>query len=262
MKLLRAVGLAVAFLALASEARALQTVQEVTACMRSNLPSRSSVQRVSLRHIDREGGDRVLEAKIFWKHSEQGQSNVRIQVEAPPDDRGSSYLLREHDSGDPEMFICSPEFGRWRRIHPSGASGPLFGTTISYQDVQHLQTIAEGSNSERLADSEIGDRAVSIVSVTSEPGSASSYERVVYFVDLERCVPMKVEFYATGGVLEKRLIADPEKITQEGQGWLVRRLTFEDLVSETRTELNVDEIEVEAKISDRMFANSGPCTRR
>jgi hypothetical protein len=97
----------------AAGASAFDTVQQVEACLRDNLPSQTSVQTVSLRHVDRTGSKRTLEAKIFWKRSPEGLSRIRIGIEAPPDDRGSAYLLREVESGDPEGPSDPPKRSLW-----------------------------------------------------------------------------------------------------------------------------------------------------
>jgi hypothetical protein len=243
-------------------APAAEGVAELEACMRANLPALSSVQTVALRHVDRTGGERTLEAEIFWKRTVEGLSRVRIQVHAPVDDRGSAYLLRENATGDPEMFVYLPEVGKPRRIHPSGASGSLFGTDFTYEDVGRMQDLGGGGGSERLPDSTLGDARVAVVAVTLAPEAASSYSRIVYQVDAERCVPLRVEFHDAGGALAKRLVADPAKITREGRGWLVRAVVLEDLQNETKTELVVREIDVEADVPDRLFSSADLARRR
>jgi len=229
--------------------------------MRANLPALSSVQTVSLRHVDRTGGERTLEAKIFWKRAE-GLSRVRIQVHAPPDDRGSAYLLRENATGDPEMFVYLPELDKSRRIHPSGASGALFGTDFSYEDVGRIQDLGPDVRAELLPEASLGDIRVAVVAVTVPPEGGSSYSRIVYSVDAERCVPLLIEFHDAGGALLKRLTADPAKVTREGRGWLVRSVSLEDLKNETRTDLVVEDIEVEAKLSESLFSQADLARRR
>jgi hypothetical protein len=246
----------------AAGASAFDTVQQVEACLRDNLPSQTSVQTVSLRHVDRTGSKRTLEAKIFWKRSPEGLSRIRIGIEAPPDDRGSAYLLREVESGDPEMFVYLPEIGRVRRIHPSGASGSLFGLDFSYEDVGHMQDVSGGAQSEMLDGSTLDGIAVSVVRVTPAPEESSSYGRIVYFIDKERCVPLKIEFYEVGGELQKVLTADPDAITREGNGWLVRSLAIKDLLNGTQTQLRVGEIQLDVELSDRLFSQGDLPRRR
>ncbi len=238
------------------------SVAELEACMRAKLPALSSVQTVSLRHVDRTGGERTIEAAIFWKRNDEGLSRVRIQVYAPADDRGSAYLLIEPAKGDPEMFVYLPEIGRPRRIHPNAASGSLFGTNFNYADVGRIQDIADGTATERLPDEKLGDTSAAVVAAKLPPGAGFSYTRIVYWVDAERCVPLKIEFQDAAGAVQRRLVADPKQITKEGRGWLVRALALEDLRDQTRTELLVLEIEVEAEIKDSIFTAPDLSRRR
>jgi outer membrane lipoprotein-sorting protein len=253
----RASAAALLAVAVPIAAAAAEGVAEIETCMRANLPSSSSVQIVRLDHVDHSGSTAdTKETKIFWKRTPEGLSRVRIQVNSPAKDRGSAYLLRENATGESEVFVYLPEIGKPRRIPPTGFSGTLFGTSFSYEDVKRIQELGGGSASERLPDATVGDVRATVVAVSLSPESTSAYRRLVYYVDAERCVPLKIEFFDRDGELCKRLVADPEQITREGKGWLVRSLVLEDLRDESRTELVVEEIEVDAKIRDSVFSHT------
>jgi hypothetical protein len=248
-------SLAALALCLGDSARS-QTVDEIEACFRANMPERTSVQTIKLRSTDRAGGERTLEAKLYWKRTPEGLSRTLIEIEAPPADRGSAYLWLEREEGE-DMFVYLPELQRVRRIHPRTAAGSLFGTDFSYDDVQRMQTIsAEQAPAERLPDVTLEGREVWVVQ--SFPVGTEllppRYEKIVYFVDRESCIPLKIELYGVGAQLEKVAQVDPRSIAREGKGWMARSVSMRDLRNGTESQIIVEKIELDAKVSDRVFS--------
>ena len=233
-----------------------QGVDEIEACLRSNMPETTAVQTIKLRSVDRSGGKRTLGAKLYWKRTPEGYSRTLIEVESPPSDSGSTYLWLERKGGE-DMFIYLPELQRVRRIHPRTASGSLFGTDFSYEDVQHLQRISpERASVERLPDATLEGREVSVVrSVpTGTEEAPPRYESIVYFVDRESCLPLKIELYGANATLQKVARADPTSITQEGKGWVARSVSIRDLENETESEIIIEKIELDADVHDKVFS--------
>jgi hypothetical protein len=211
---------------------------------------------VKLRSTDRAGGKRTLEAKLYWKRTSEGFSRTLIEIESPQSDRGSAYLWLEREESE-DMFVYLPELQRVRRIHPRTASGSLFGTDFSYEDVQHLQRISqERVSAERLPDATLEGREVAVLRSfpAGEKDSPLRYESIVYFVDRDSCIPLKIEFYGAKATLSKVARADPDSISREGKGWVARSVSIRDLANETLSELVVEKIEIDAEVPDKVFS--------
>lgn len=244
-----AASLAVASLAPAALAADLG---EIDACIERNVPGTTSVQSLAITAVDRMGSERKLAAKHTWKRMSDGTSRNLIEVEAPPEVRGSAYLIVERKDGE-DVFSYLPELGKVRRLQARTISGSLFGTDFSYEDFRHLQSMASSSGRERLADAEVEGRPVYVLEVIPGADSGSDYERIVAFVDRETCVPVRMEFHAPGGSLRKMLTADPASLSREGRGWVARSVAIRDLAQETETRLEIRAIEVDADVPDRLF---------
>ena len=106
----------------------------------------------------------------------------------------------------------------------------------------------------RAPDAVIGSREVYVVEATPAPDSNSAYERIVTFVDKETCVALVTSSYEPGGKLRKRLEADPDEITREKEIWVSRKQTIEDMRDQTRTELLIEQIDVDAEIHRKIFS--------
>jgi outer membrane lipoprotein-sorting protein len=229
-----------------------EDVEEIDACMRKNFPERTSKQTVDLVSTDRTGTSRTLKAEIHWRQSEENLARTLIEVEAPPTDRGSRYLWREEKEHD-NTWVCLPELGRVRRIHPSSGDGALFGSDLSYEDVQHLQRISKETTSKRLPDTTIGERTAYVVRADMVVTEESAYHHIVYSIDKESCLPLQIEFFDEPENRRKLLKSDPASFSRQGEGWVARSLTIEDLADGTVSTLEVEEIDVDAEVPDRLF---------
>lgn len=238
---------------MAASDSATQGVAEVESCVNRNFPKKTSVQTVQFRSVDRTGNKRSIDAKLYWKRFPDGLSGTLIEIEAPPDVRGSAYLIREREHGE-DTFVYLPEQRRVRRISSKALSGSLFGTDFTYEDFRNLQKLAGKLDAKRLADAQVGQRAVFVLEAVLPPEGGSAYERVVFSVDQGTCVPLKIESYEPGDRLRKVLTADPEAVSRESNVWVARSLTLQDLRDQTRTRLVVEKVEIDVDLSDRLFS--------
>jgi hypothetical protein len=123
-------------------------VEEVQRCMERNLPERTARQKVVFERRDRAGNERRIDTTVWWKRDAQDRSRMLALVEAPPDERGTGFLMIEGESGT-ELFSYLPELGRVRRVTSRSASSFL-GTDLSFEDLEELQTVASRARVERL----------------------------------------------------------------------------------------------------------------
>jgi len=241
-----------AVLLLATPASALETAEEIRACVRDNLPKRTSVQTIELESLDRAGGRRTMVARLHWKRFADGRYRLRIRVEMPPDLRGSTYLVIEKDGND-DMFMYLPATHRVRRITSGMISDSLWGTDFGYEDIKHLQGIAAEGAVERLPDTFMEDQPVYVLSTVPASNAESSYSKIVSYIERKSCLAIRTEFYERGDVPRKLLLADVARVTHEESRWLARSVEMRDLRSETRSQLRVIETRDDVKIPDRTF---------
>jgi hypothetical protein len=229
-------------------------VDEIADCVKENRPRLSAEQAVTLRTLDRAGSARISSATIYWQRSGEN-SKALIRFSAPPDLRGSALLLIQKGERA-DMFMYLPELRRVRRVTKRSVTGSMFGTDFSYEDFERFQGFAEDGETRRLPDQEIEGRKVFVVEGRPSRGEESAYERIVSFVDQERCVPIHTELYEKGERLRKVVAMPWEKITREAESWVPRLVVVKDLVGKTRTELLVDEIELDKKLPRKLFSES------
>lgn len=231
-----------------------ETAEAIEACVRDNLPRKSSVQTVQLQTTNRVGDSSESVATLHWMMFDDGLSKALLRFRRPMDMRGAGVLLIEKTDRTPDTFLYLPEVGQVRRVSSSAASNSLFGTDFSYEDFNRMLGMSVHASSTREGDSEIEGREAWVLSVRPAPEDESSYERIVMSVDKKTCVVLRTESWEPGDQLRKVLTADPKEIVEQDSLWVARRLKMRDERDETHTDIFVEEIEVNADIKQKMFS--------
>jgi outer membrane lipoprotein-sorting protein len=243
---------------------AAESLEEMQACLAANKPP--STVALELKLVSRGPADWTTthQAKLYWKRSKEGFSQTLVCMSAPRDVRGLAYLVHERPDGQ-MVWVYLPEEERVVTMNPGSAArrGHIARTAVSYDDLRYLpMNLAQAAPDQTLTETLIGDRKVFQVELALPSGSRPAYEKVVGFVDQERCVPLKTEFYEAGNKLRKVVNVDPGSITQEGPIRVARSLRVRDLKRKVETDLTVEKIQLDADFSDDMFTPQSPQFRR
>lgn len=228
--------------------------EEIAECVRGNLPHRSSVQTIWFRSTDRVGSTTASQSVIHWQRFDDGLSRVMLRFHRPLDLKGAGILLLEKKDRRPDTLLYLPALQKVRRVTTGFVSTSMFGTDFSYEDFERLMGMSRDTTVERLDDASVSGRPVYVLAGTPDDVSGSAYERVVSYVDQERCVPLRVESFEPGGGLRKVLEVDPSTVEHHGAFWVPRTQTLRDLRDGTATELELEEIELDVKIHRKMFS--------
>jgi hypothetical protein len=254
--MIRSTLAAVAALALSAPAlAALQTIDEVDACVEANLPAESSIQTVVMDAHDRIGAVTQTRARIYWRRFDD-LSKVLVRLSDPPEMRGAAILMLETSGERNDILMYLPELDRVKRVTGHMLSGSVFGTDFSYEEFEGLQGLQNDNFERTLEGTEpVGGRPTYIIESAVRPGfeDRSAYRRTRTWVDQESCLPIKVEFFEANDRLRKRLVTDPSSIETRGDRRLARRLEIEDLRDGTHTVMRVEEVDLEANVKASLF---------
>jgi hypothetical protein len=89
---------------------------------------------------------------------------------------------------------------------------------------------------------------------TTPAGDTSAYGRILTYIDQAQCVPVKTQFFNVNGELGKELIAERAEIKEIGNRFVPHRIVMYDREKNTRTELTVQDVEIDVKLSDGLFS--------
>ncbi len=236
------------------EASEVRSEAEVTACVQRNHPEPDSIRGMRITTRDpRQSSKTVTVVKMFGRRTDDGRRQLLVKFLRPEDVAGSAMLLLETGNAT-DVYLASPEIPEPRRISGSGRSTQLFGTTLSYEDFEWVQGFRLPAQERRLADETVRDRPVYVVESRPEQ---SAYERVVSYVDQESCLPLRMEFYETGGRLRKQLTTNPGSNLKHGSTWVAHRLLMSDEVDLATTHLMVDSHEQDVLLPGGTFSVEG-----
>jgi len=237
------------------------TLEEVQACVSGNSPKKTLRQSQTLLVFDRGGRERKLEMDLEWKRFGENRSKSVLRVTSPPDMRGSAVLVIEKEGQATDIFSYLPELGKTRRLNSRSLSSSAFGSDFSYQDLDYMQNLLGGSDQKLLSDSEVNGRPVYVVESRTQGEAAGAYERVVTFIDADRCVLVRAEMRGDGARILKTMAADPGKVVARGGGWEVTEVRVEDPVRETHSVIRIEDSETDVEIKDAVFTR-GALERR
>jgi hypothetical protein len=154
------------------------------------------------------------------------------------------------------MFSYLPEYRKVRRITARTLSGSLFGTDLSYEDVEELQRVADHAKVERLPDGNLDGRPTYVLVGYPAADSGSSYQRVVSHFDRETCVLRRAELFGAGETPVKEIDVPFADVKQEGGRWIPRKVKVVDRESNSETTLTVKRIELDVELPERTFTEA------
>jgi hypothetical protein len=151
--------------------------------------------------------------KVFWKPTKEvADRQLTLQVTAPRELAGSACLVRSAEKGD-EVYLYAPIIGRVQRIADVDGSRSLWGTDVTYAEIQQIHGAFSQGESWRVADQSLFDRAAFVVETDTDV-AATGHDKVISYVDQSTCVLFKSELYGKTGKIIKVLTADLKTLLQ------------------------------------------------
>ena len=130
-----------------------------------------------------------------------GDKSISI-FDEPADVKGTAFLSHTHAVKQDDQWLYLPALKRVKRISSSNKSGPFMGSEFAYEDIAS-QEVAKYTY-KYLGEEEIDGRKMFINELYPQY-KKSGYTRQVAWVDQERYVLLKVEFYDRKNTLLKTL---------------------------------------------------------
>jgi hypothetical protein len=240
-------------LVLAPTAHAETGSPPAAACFERNTPQPDSVRAIRMTARDRGGEKTIVVLRLYGRRSPEGLGRLFLRFEQPEEVKGTSLLVLEQPSGDSEIYLASPALPTPRRISGPARADGMFRTDFSSEDLQRLQQgwRPGAGDQKQLPDARVGDRAVYVLE-TRPPESA--YERIVFSLDQESCLPLLVRFYERGKEQpRKELTTDPRSNVKHGDQWVAHSALMRDLQNLTTTHLMVDSHAQDELLPDGQF---------
>jgi outer membrane lipoprotein-sorting protein len=119
---------------------------------------------------------------------------------SPRDIKGTAFLSFTHALEPDEQWLYLPALKRVKRISSSNKSGPFLGSEFAFEDLTSFEV-------KKYKYNYLGDELLDGIDcflVESFPQyEHSGYTRLIVWIDKERYIPMKIEFYDRKNALLK-----------------------------------------------------------
>jgi len=255
---MRALAATVALvLPLALPAHAEPSGAAAAACFEKSAPRPDSVRAIRMTARDRSGEKTIVVLRLYGRRGADGLGRLFLRFEQPEEVKGTALLVLERPSGDSEIYLASPELPTARRVSGPARADGMFRTDFSSEDLERLQQGWRPGAGELkpLPDARVADRAVYVIE--TRPAD-SAYERIVFSLDQESCLPLLVRFYERSKEKpRKELTTDPRSNLKHGDQWVAHSALMRDLENLTTTHLMVDSHAQDQLLPDGQFTVEG-----
>lgn len=234
-------------------------VEEVKECLKRNRPKKSLIERVRFVHSDAEGGTETCSASSYTRRDEADRAQGKLIYREPSSMRKIETLGHEREPCW-DMWLYLPESRARRRLACGGGGQPIYCTNMTQEDLQaHWQPERKGRH-ERLEDAELANRPVYVMETYPQPDAESEYDKFVSWIDKKTCVVLREDSWLQDEPT-KRMTVEIGSLEKVNGIWVARKSQVDDLDNGTRTDVTVEEIEVDVPIHRKVFDEANMGTR-
>jgi len=201
-----------------------------------NRSGKKSVRRMRSRVLEVPGdGDKSL--SIF---------------DEPADVKGTASLTYSHATDADEQWLFLPALKRVKRISSKNKSGPFMGSEFAFEDISSQEV-------DKYTYTYLGDETVNGVNahkVEAVPTyKHSGYTRLINYIDVERLVPLKVEYFdRKNSALKTLTVSDYEQ--HLGKFWRAGKMEMQNHQTGKSTILSWADYKFQSGLTDKDFSSN------
>ena len=204
--------------------------------------------RVSMKLINAQGKVREREMTMLRLNlGKSGNQRYYIYFHAPADVKGTSFLVWKYPAKEDDRWIYVPALKLVKRIAADDKRSSFVGSDFTYEDVSGRDL--EDETHVLLRTEDLAGRPAYVVE--SKPRAPSDYSRRLSWIDAERWLPLKEEYFDARNEPLRSFTAD--KVEQIGKQWTVTVRSMKNLQSGHRTEVVFRETEYGVQLKQDIF---------
>ncbi|MBV2091260.1 MAG: outer membrane lipoprotein-sorting protein [Candidatus Thiodiazotropha sp. (ex Ctena orbiculata)] len=152
---------------------------------------------------NRHGEESLRDMRNQTLEVENDGDKTLVVFDEPRDVKGTALLSFSHKVGDDDQWLYLPALKRVKRIASRNKSGPFMGSEFAYEDISSQEV--EKYTYKFIEESE-HDGIASYLLERYPVDPNSGYTRQQMWVDKERYIPIKIDYYDRKNVLLKTLV--------------------------------------------------------
>ncbi len=204
--------------------------------------------RVSMVLVNPQGKKRLRELTMLRRNfGASGDQRYFVFFHAPADVNGMTFMVWKYPAKEDDRWIFIPAVKLVRRIAANDKRSSFVGSDFTYEDVSGRDV---GDETHELLRSEELDGRPCFV-VESRPKESTDYARRVSWIDRERWVPLKEEYFDAREEPVRLFTAD--EVEEIGGRWTTTRRTMRNLQTGHSTEVTFQEISYDVGLDEDLF---------
>jgi outer membrane lipoprotein-sorting protein len=204
--------------------------------------------KVTMRLLTAKGSARERTMDM-WRINldSQGDQRYMISFEAPADVRGMGFLVWKYPKKEADRWLYFPALKAIKRVAADDKRSSFVGSDFSYEDISGRQVDEETHT--LLRQEKLEDRDAYVID--SRPKTPATYDKRLIWVDTERWLPLKEEYYDAEG--KQQRVFRAERIEQVGGHWTVTSRSMLTTATGHRTIVDFTDVRYEVALSEDLF---------
>jgi len=204
--------------------------------------------KVRMKLIDAQGNVRERELTMLRINlGRSGEQRYYVYFHGPADVKGTSFLVWKYPAKEDERWIFVPALMQVKRVAADDKRSSFVGSDFTFEDVSGRDP--EDETHKFLRKEKLDERPVYVVE--SKPKAPVEYSRRLSWIDTERWLPLKEDYFDARNEPLRTFTAD--KVEQVGKQWTVMARSMKNLQSGHRTEVVFQEVEYGVGLNEDIF---------
>ena len=205
--------------------------------------------RIKMKLINPQGNVRERDLTMLRLNlGATGDQRYYMYFHGPSDVKGTTFMVWKYPAKEDDRWIFIPAVKLVKRIAADDKRSSFVGSDFTYEDVSGRDLDDEVYSLVRKED--FGGRPAYVVE--GKPKTSVDYARRLSWIDQERWLPLKEEYFDARNEPIRTFTAD--KVEQKGKHWTVTARSMKNLQSGHRTEVTYQEVEYDVGMKDDVFS--------
>ena len=202
---------------------------------------------------NRQGEESTREMRNMTLEMADDGDRLLVVFNTPRDVKGTAFLSYTHVEGEDDQWLYLPALKRVKRISTRNKTGPFMGSEFAYEDLVSQEVEKYTHAFQRMEDL---DGINCFVNERIPVDRRSGYSKQLAWIDSERYIPLKIEFYDRKGDHLKTL-AWLDYQQYKDQYWRASRMHMVNHQTGKETMLHWENIQFMNGLTEREFSQSG-----
>ena len=206
--------------------------------------------RVHMKLIAEDGAERMREMTVLRKNfGANGEQKYFIYFHQPSDVRNMTYMVWKTPKKDSDRWLFIPALNMARRVAASDKHSSFVGSDFSYEDISG-RDLSDDSFTV-VKEEKVGGRDTVVIKSLPRDEKGTQYAYRLSWIDKQRWLSLKEEYYSKTGGLQKVFTA--ETVKEVGGFWTITKGSMKNVENRHRTDVSYEKVDYNQKVEEELF---------